>query len=203
MTAYFAASPPTTSATLADGSGIAAGTIMLTQTGARTVESLSVGDKIITRDHGLQPLRRITASVCKTTPIHFAAGALGNHDAITLAAGTRVLIRTPLVKRLFGESEVFALARDLVNGTSIRALTTAAPLQMLHLMLEHAEILRAAELEVESLPSDTSLMQQLDSQTRAAILRLLPTAGDIATPVGRSCLLAAEARMLGRHLLRA
>ena len=203
MTAHFAAPTQPRTPPALDGSGIAAGTIVLTQTGARAVENLSVGDKIITRDHGLQPLRRITASLCKTTAILFAAGALGDHDTITLTAKTRVLIRAPLVKQLFRESEVFALARDLVNGTSIRALSGAAPGQMLHLMLERPEILRAAELEVESLPPETSLMQQLDPQTQAAILRMLPTAGDVAMPTGRICLLAAEARRLGRHLLQA
>lgn len=201
MTAHFAAPAQTRTPPALDGSGIAAGTIVLTQTGARRVESLSVGDKIITRDHGLQPLRRITASHNQTAPIHFAAGALGDHDAITLAGKTRVLIRTPVVKQLFGETEVFALARDLVNGSSIRAMSGEN--HLLHLLLDRPEILRAAELEIESLPPETSLMQQLDPQTRAALLRILPTSAAIAPCTGRICLLRTEARRLGRHQQRA
>ena len=61
MSAIF--SPLFDDATLAMGqsftitSGIAAGTTLLTQSGIVPVESIAVGDKVITRDRGLQPVR--------------------------------------------------------------------------------------------------------------------------------------------------
>ncbi len=192
MTIAFA--HPQTSAKPALLSGIAAGTIVLTQAGARAIETLKSGDKIITRDHGLQPLRRRIASTPDAPQVHFAAGAMGEHDAITLAATTRVLIRIPMVKALLGTPEAFALAGDLVNGTTIRITPDVAPLQMFHLLLDRAEILRAAEMEVESLDPDCA---QIDAETQAALHRLLPTVPQLTgyASTGRPCLLRQEARL--------
>jgi hypothetical protein len=192
MTIGFAPLGPGTKSAL--HSGIAAGTIVLTQAGARTIETLKARDKIITRDRGLQPLRRVINSVANVPQIHFAAGAMGAHDAITLAPTTRVLIRTPLVKALLGEAEVFALARDLVNGTTIRTLPGAAPVQMVHLLFDRAEILRAAEMEVESLDAESA---QIEAETQAALRRLLPNVPQLSgyASTGRPCLLHSDARL--------
>jgi hypothetical protein len=173
--------------------GIAAGTEILTQRGARGVETLLVGDKVITRDHGFQALRWI-GLVQQAGAIRFEAGALGAHDEITLAPETRVLIRNPLVKVLFGEDEVFARARDLVNGRSIRLLEDGA-VPMVQLLFDQHEILRAAEMEVESLQPEGALSSQLDAATKAEIARILPRAAAGYSPSARPCLRRAEARM--------
>lgn len=173
--------------------GIATGTEILTQRGARGVETLLVGDKVITRDHGFQALRWI-GLVQQAGAIRFEAGALGAHDEITLAPETRVLIRNPLVKVLFGEDEVFARARDLVNGRSIRLLEDGA-VPMVQLLFDQHEILRAAEMEVESLQPEGALSRQLDAATKAEIARILPRAAAGYGPSARPCLRRAEARM--------
>lgn len=173
--------------------GIATGTEILTQRGARGVETLLVGDKVITRDHGFQALRWI-GLVQQAGAIRFEAGALGAHDEITLAPETRVLIRNPLVKVLFGEEEVFARARDLVNGRSIRLLEDGA-VPMVQLLFDQHEILRAAEMEVESLQPEGALSRQLDAATKAEIARILPRAAAGYSPSARPCLRRAEARM--------
>ncbi|MEO5619862.1 MAG: Hint domain-containing protein [Cypionkella sp.] len=181
--------------------GLAEGTLLLTQNGAQAVETLKPGDKVITRDHGLQPLRWLGSSeVAQEQPVHFEAGALGAHESITLSAQSRVLIRHRLAKALFDEAEVFAFAADLVNGSTIRRLPDAAGLRMYHLLFDHHEILRAAEMEVESLHPDRSLMRQLDAATQAAILRLLPNTDALMGygygPTARICLRRAEARLI-------
>lgn len=173
--------------------GIAAGTEILTQRGARGVETLQLGDKVITRDHGFQALRWI-GLVQQAGAIRFEAGALGAHEAITLAPETRVLIRNALTKVLFGEEEVFARARDLVNGSSIREIA-GAPVSMLQLLFDQHEILRAAEMEVESLQPESVLTRQLDAATQAEIARILPRAAAGYGPSARPCLRPAEARM--------
>jgi hypothetical protein len=180
------------SATLACA-GIATGTEILTQRGARGVETLLVGDKVITRDHGFQALRWI-GLVQQAGAIRFEAGALGAHDEITLAPETRVLIRNPLVKVLFGEEEVFARVRDLINGSSIRELQGSA-VPMVQLLFDQHEILRAAEMEVESLQPEGVLSRQLDAATKAEIARILPRAAAGYGPSARPCLRRAEARM--------
>lgn len=184
--------------------GIASGTPILTQTGSRPIEAISIGDKVVTRDRGFQMVRWIDVTELRcgadSAPIHFQAGALGDHDAITVAANTRVLMRSALAKALFGETEVFAYAADLVNDTTIQALTDIEPLQMVHLLFDHHEILRAAEMEVESLHPDRALMNQLDDMTRDSILRLLPNSDAMMGygygPTARTCLRRSEARIL-------
>lgn len=172
---------------------LATGTEVLTQRGARAVETLQVGDRVITRDHGFQTLRRVDL-IAITGAIRLEAGALCAHEAITLAPTTRVLIRTALAKVLFGEAEVFARACDLVNGRNIRVLSqTAVP--MVQLLFDQHEILRAAEMEVESLQPESALSRQLDTGTRAAIARMLPGATAGYGALARPCLRPAEARM--------
>jgi hypothetical protein len=185
---------PTTATGVVVRAGIAMGTEVLTQLGLRQVETLRTGDKVVTRDHGFQVLRGI-GRVTLSGVIQFDAGALGAHGAITLAPETRVLIRNPLAKPLSGNSGVFARACDLVNSRSIRVLE-GAPVQMLQLLFDQHEILRAAEMEVESLQPEAALMRQLDAETRAAIARLLPTAAVEYGPAARPCLRPSEARQL-------
>ena len=184
-------------------SGIAAGTLVLTQSGICPVEKIAVGDKVITRDRGLQPVRWVGSWQIFPQPeasaIHFAAGAMGNHDAITLTPQTRVLIRSAMVKALYRESEVFALAGDLVNGTTICAVKDVAPITMVQILFDHHEILRANELEVESLHPDRAFAHQLDENTKSEIDRILPkTASASGQSLGqteRTCLQRAQSRM--------
>ncbi len=193
-----------TSASWAQLPGVAMGSTILTKKGVQTVESLAVGDRIITRDHGFQTLLWIGRSrlegAAGRSAIHFAAGALGKHDAITLSPQTRVLLRSDLARALFGEAEVFARAIDLINDNTIRAVAAQQPVNVVHLLFDQHEILRTAELEVESLHPDRTLMRALDAETREALLPLLPNRDDFMGygrgPAARSCLRLTEARML-------
>jgi len=207
MSAIF--SPLFDDATLALGqsftitSGIAAGTTLLTQSGIVPVESIAVGDKVITRDRGLQPVRWVGAwqffNQADAAAVHFAADAMGNHEAITLAPQTRVLIRSAMVKALYRESEVFALAGDLVNGTTICSVQDFAPITMVQMLFDNHEILRANEMEVESLHPDRAFAHQLDEDTKSEIDRILPktsaTARQSLGQTERTCLQRAQSRI--------
>lgn len=193
-----------TSASWANLPGVALGSTILTKKGVQNVETLAVGDRIITRDHGFQTLLWIGRSrldgTAERSAIHFAAGALGGHDAITLSPQTRVLLRSDLAQALFGESEVFARAVDLVNDSTIRPVAAQQSVDVIHLLFDHHEILRTAEMEIESLHPDRTMMRSLDPETRETLLPLLPNRDDFMGygrgPAARSCLRMTEARML-------
>lgn len=193
-----------TSASWARLPGVAIGSTILTKKGVQAVESLMVGDRVITRDHGFQTLLWIGHSrldgQADRTAIHFAAGALGEHDAITLSPQTRILLRSNLAHALFGESEVFARAIDLVNDTTIRPVAANQSVDVIHLLFDQHEILRTAEMEVESLHPDRTMMRDLDAETRETLLPLLPNRDDLMGygrgPAARACLRMTEARML-------
>lgn len=194
-----------TSTSWAQLPGVALGSTILTKKGVQTVESLSVGDRVITRDHGFQTLlwigrSRLEGAASGHSAIHFTAGALGGHEAITLSPKTRVLLRSDLARALFGESEVFAYAADLVNDSTIRPVAADQQIEVIHLLFDQHEILRTAEMEVESLHPDRALMRALDDETRATLLSLLPNHDDFMGygrgPAARSCLRMTEARIL-------
>jgi len=97
------------------------GTRILTPTGEVPVEQLSIGDSVMTRFGGIQKIRwighqkydwRFIRHNADKIPVRIAQGALGEHmPARTLAvsAGHSLLL-----------GEILVLARDLVNGVTIR-----------------------------------------------------------------------------------
>jgi hypothetical protein len=145
--------------------GIATGTLVLTKTGERAVESLRPGDKIITRSRGFTALRWVGITTNKgPAPIHISAGALGDHQAITVSASTRFLIRGAVPLALFGSSEVVVQAADLVNNRSIYRLDAPRTL-LVHLMFDSPEIIRAAGMEVETLNPIDHPLQELEASS--------------------------------------
>jgi hypothetical protein len=134
--------------------GIATGTLVLTKTGERAVESLRPGDKIITRSRGFTALRWVGITTNKgPAPIHISAGA-----------STRFLIRGAVPLALFGSSEVVVQAADLVNNRSIYRLDAPRTL-LVHLMFDSPEIIRAAGMEVETLNPIDHPLQELEASS--------------------------------------
>ena len=56
---------------IANWPGLSGNALILTKQGERPVKSLRPGDKIVTRDHGFQPLRWIGQSQADATAIEF------------------------------------------------------------------------------------------------------------------------------------
>ena len=155
-----------------------AGTEILTQTGLVPVEALEPGHMILTRDNGFQPLRWIgkttRLALGNDAPICFAAGALGNHEAVSFSPNHRVLFNSPKAALLFGESEVLVKARDLVNGTTVTVQETGRPVTYVHLLFDRHEIVRGNGMDSESYHPGRETMDSFDAETREEILRLMP-----------------------------
>ena len=95
-----------------------AGTLITTELGQRNVETLVLGDLILTKDDGLQPLRwkgqRTVAAEDNFAPIRIRANTFGSHDDLMVSPEHWILIRDNLAELLFGEQEVLVSAKDLV-----------------------------------------------------------------------------------------
>ncbi|SDC91394.1 Hint domain-containing protein [Ruegeria marina] len=130
--------------------GFLAGTILLTQDGELPVEFLSPGDRIISRDRGLVPLRHITRAPQTVRAIRFAAGSLGDTRPdcdLVLPAGQPVLIRDWRAQALFGTRQALVRADALVDGEFVCDLGP----RVLHLFQLHFDVnhvLYAGGLEV-------------------------------------------------------
>ena len=101
------------------------GSLIATPKGERPVEELQVGDRVITRDNGLQEIRWIGAKTIKGVemarnpalkPVLVRRGALGNglpERDMTLSPNHRVLIANERAALYFDEREVLAAAKHL------------------------------------------------------------------------------------------
>jgi hypothetical protein len=131
--------------------GIAMGTKIMTKAGERTVETLQVGDKIVTRHHGFQTLRGIaTTTVQSGIAVHLLANVIGRHEATTVSATTRFLVRGDMPQELFGAPAVMVKAVDLIDYENVYWVEQPR-VHLVHLMFDTCEIVQCGGLEVETL----------------------------------------------------
>jgi len=150
-------------------SGFAQSSVVETARGPVLARDLRLGDKLITRDKGLQPLRWIGDSSViyeqpapargKGTargPVRIRAGAQGtNPDAgnLVVAPGQRVLVCNTLKELLSATDEVMARAGDLTPLDGIDTVPRDVG-RWVHLLLDSHELLRVNGLWMESFAPD-------------------------------------------------
>lgn len=103
--------------------GVLRGTLIETPEGGRAVETLKLGDRVATADHGTQTVTSLSRQKVKGTgphaPVCIAAGAFGNLDTLLVAPQQRILITGWQAELYHGQEEALVEARSLVNGTSV------------------------------------------------------------------------------------
>lgn len=187
------------------------GTLVATPRGERLVESLKVGDRVITRDHGLQAIRWVGARTLSRTelalapdlrPVRILAGALGHglpERDMLVSPNHRMLVMNDRTQLFFDEAEVLVAAKYLDDGDGVAQVETDG-ITYIHLMFDHHEVILADGCWSESFqPGDWSL-KGLDGDQRAELFDLFP---DLAKTDGREGYKAArrslkkyEARLL-------
>ncbi|MFD1511235.1 Hint domain-containing protein [Lacimonas salitolerans] len=115
---------------------------IVTARGEVPLSQVQPGDMLLTRDNGLQPVRRAVTSNAKRRmeAVKIAKGAMGNgmpHSDIVLSAHHRVLVTGELAALLFDLPEALIEARHLLGLTGVSADQTAT---MTHLECDHDEI---------------------------------------------------------------
>jgi len=169
-----------------DMTGFLRGTRVMTEHGPRPVEELEVGDRVDTKDDGLQPLRWIArrwvglAELARDPalrPVRLRAGALGdgvpNRD-LTVAPGLRVLVSGWRCQVLFGEDEVLAPAGGLRNDHGVLPDHRMNGVEYVHLMCADHQILFAEGLEVESFHPGHIPATTLPHDTRKRLAACFP-----------------------------
>ena len=136
------------------------GAAILTAEGPRPVESLREGQRLQTKDNGLQELlwigrRRISGARLQVqpelAPVRLEPGTLAAgrpERALLLSPDHRVVVTGAGL--LYGADEVLVAARDLVDGRSARVVRGLAEVTYIHLMLPGHEILFADGVECDS-----------------------------------------------------
>jgi len=139
------------------------GTRLLTPSGEVEIMDLEVGDRVITRDHGVQRIRWIGTT---TRPAAFINGNPGlrpiliRRDALgpdqpsrdmRVSRQHRILVRGWRAEMLFGESEgVLVPAYALCNDTTIVEDRAEAPVTYVHVAFDQHEVVFADGVEAES-----------------------------------------------------
>ncbi|SOH94808.1 Ca2+-binding protein, RTX toxin-related [Monaibacterium marinum] len=181
------------------------GTMIVTPTGLRKVESLQPGDLVATRDNGIRPLVWVgrrdlrqdeVEAKPQLAPIHISRGALGpdcpNRDMV-VSPQHRILLSGLKLALMTGESEALAPAVGLINGDTVTRCEPG-PVSYLHLMCEGHEVIRADGLWTETLFPGDQALSGLTPEARAEVQELFPDLKSF-TPA-RNMLARDEARWL-------
>ncbi len=152
-------------------------TMILTDKGERAVEDLSVGDMVITKDRGPQPIRwigqRRVEAVGDFAPIWIKADTFGSHSDIAISPLHRVLIKDVLAELLFGAPEVLIAAKDLVNGRTVRQVEGGF-VDYFHLLFDQHEVIYSAGLETESFLPGPQVLHSFEAEMVAEIRAIFP-----------------------------
>ncbi|MEO0830380.1 MAG: Hint domain-containing protein, partial [Pseudomonadota bacterium] len=179
-----------------------AGTAIQTPSGERRIESLTPGDLVLTLDHGPQPIRWIGQKTVTATgalaPIRFERGTIGNRRDLLVSPQHRMLVGGYLTQLHFGESEVLAPAKSLVDEVGV-TVAYGGIVTYYHMLFDTHEIVIANGAPSESFYPGAFGLDTVDDPGRDEIFRLFPELrSDLAAfgPAGRVCVRATEARAL-------
>ncbi|MEP1538422.1 MAG: Hint domain-containing protein [Paracoccaceae bacterium] len=179
------------------------GSLINTPDGPRLIETLAVGDLVLTRDKGAQPIRWIGGRDVSTTgqncPILFRRGSFGATHDLYLSKQHRVMLTHQWAHILFDEPEVLVKAQDLVNDQTVRPDNRRPRITYFHILFDQHEVVTANGVACESYFPGPATMRGFDSDTQNEILRLFPNMEKDGRGYGhpaRSLLSSPEARSL-------
>ncbi|MFD2739397.1 Hint domain-containing protein [Sulfitobacter aestuarii] len=185
------------------------GTRIATPQGERRVEELQVGDRVITRDNGIQRIRWAGARALSGAelaaaehlrPVLIQKGALGNNlpeRDMLVSPNHRVLVANDRTALYFEEREVLVAAKHLTGMAGID-IVEVSQTTYIHIMFDQHEVILSDGAWTESFqPGDLSLAGIGDEQ-RGEILELFP---ELATMDGINQYASAR-RSLKKHEAR-
>jgi len=182
------------------------GTLIATPRGEVSVESLRPGDRIITRDSGMQEIRWVSrrdlswidlAAAPHLKPILIRQGSLGNglpERDMMVSPNHRVLVANDRTALYFDEHEVLVAAKHLAGGKGVHSVD-AAGTSYIHFMCDRHEVVLSNGAWTESFQPGDLTLKGLGNAQRLEIFDLFP---ELKTDVGVENYTAAR-RTLKRH----
>ena len=193
----------------------AAGSRILTQTGERCVEHLSVGDRVFTRDRNLQTIRwigrrslsaRALQANPNLAPIRIRAGALGDGlptADLVVSPQHRILIGSRIAERMFASHEVLVAAKQLLALDGVEVATDIGRVDYYHILLDRHEVIFANGIGTESLFTGEQALEAMSIEARIELFSLFPqlALAQRETPSARPLAPGRKARkMVDRHI---
>jgi len=187
------------------------GTLIATPRGEKPVEDLQPGDRVITRDNGLQEIRWVghralgaqdLRNAPHLKPVRIRAGALGHglpERDMLVSPQHRVLFSSEQASLYFGEREVLAAARHLTGMEGIDVVD-ARGTTYIHFMFDQHEVILSNGAWTESFQPGEQVLDGMGIAQRDEIFELFPelreAQGLEAYQAARRSLKKHEARLL-------
>lgn len=185
------------------------GTLIATPEGERRVEDLDVGDRIITRDNGIQSIRWLGKRSLATAelkaaehlqPILIREGALGNglpERDMMVSPNHRVLVANDKTALYFEDREVLVAAKHLTGLAGVDAVETSS-VTYIHFMFDQHEVVLSDGAWTESFQPGDHTLRGLDNAQRNEVYEIFP---ELKSEEGRESYSSAR-RSLKRHEAR-
>lgn len=187
------------------------GTRIRTDTGDIAIENIREGDRVQTKDDGLQEVlwigqKRLSGArlyaMPELRPVRLRQGALGidrPDEDLIVSPNHRMLVTGAKARALFNTDEVFVAARDLIDDASVLRDHSLSEVTYVHLLLPRHEVVIANGLETESFHPAGAALGSVDPDERARLLSMIPDIASDPAHYGayaRRALTQAEAAIL-------
>lgn len=132
--------------------GMIAGTLVATDMGWQSVEDLQAGDKVVTFDNGMRPLKAVGISTLWTAakqapravwPLLVPERAMGNRTALTLLPEQAVLIESDEAEAMFGDPFTLVSASSLEGYKGITRVPPSREMKIVTLQFAEEEVVYA------------------------------------------------------------
>lgn len=182
------------------------GTLIATPRGEIPVEELREGDRVITRDNGIQQIRWTGAREMSAgdfllaphlAPVMIRAGSLGNglpETDMIVSPNHRILIANDRTSLYFDEHEVLVAAKHLVGLDGVTALQSAGT-SYIHFMCDHHEVVLSNGAWTETFQPGDQTLKGMGNAQRDEIYEIFP---ELKLPGGVEAYAAAR-KSLKRH----
>ena len=158
-----------------------AGTMIQTDHGEVAIETLAIGDRVVTLDRGAQAILWIGSRTIgsdelrenlKLRPICIKAGSLAQGlpaDDLLVSPQHRILLRSKIAQRMFDSSEILVSAKHLLGLPGVEIAQDVGSVTYIHLMCENHEIVEVNGALSETLYTGTEAMKALSLDAREEI----------------------------------
>ena len=135
------------------------------------VERLVVGDKVLTRDDGPQPIRWIGQNTLRAAgalaPVVIRKGMLHNENDLVVSPDHRIFVYQRQDRLGVGRAEVLVKARHLINGTTVFQ-REGGFVEYFQLLFDDHQIIYAEGIAAESLLIDPRTRPALPADAKVA-----------------------------------
>lgn len=169
------------------------GTLVTTPRGECPVQHLVVGDRIVTRDNGVQPVRWVGSSQMflhdfqaapHLLPVFIRQGSLGEglpERDMMLSPNHRVLVKNEKSSLRYVEREVLVAAKHLTSQ-GVHTVQSSGTTYV-HFMCDRHEVVLADGIWTETFRPDDTSLKGIGNSQRMEILELFP---ELKTAAGQA-----------------